>query len=133
MITSLAKLMCQDKVSSDHFKTVILNEYKELLSGIGKLDSEINILLKANAVLYVAPVQKVAHSLQELLKNELDKPVKHGIIVPLSIDIPREWFNSFVCVQKPSGKIRLCLDPTQLDKYIVHLHHDAKLVEGLLL
>ena len=37
-----------------------------------------------------------------------------------------------LCVQKPNGKIRLCLDPTQLNKYIVYPHHDAKLVESLL-
>ena len=35
-------------------------------------------------------------------------------------------------MQKPNGKIRLCLDPTQLNKYIVYPYHDAKLVEGLL-
>ena len=46
----------QDKLASDHFKTVILNENKELFSGIGKLDGEIKITLKSNAVLYAAPV-----------------------------------------------------------------------------
>ena len=33
---------------------------------------------------------------------------------------------------KPNGKIRLCLDPTQLNKYTVCPHHDAKLFEDLL-
>ena len=46
---------CQDKLASDQFKTVLLNEYKELFSCISKLDGEINITLKADAVLYVAP------------------------------------------------------------------------------
>ena len=67
------------------------------------------------------------------IKNELDKLVKHNIIVPLGIDKPSEWCNSFVYVQKPNGKIRLYLDPTQLNKYIVHPHHDVKLFENLLL
>ena len=66
------------------------------------------------------------------IKNELDKLVKQGFIVPLGIDEPSEWCNLFVCVQKPNGKIRLYLDPTQLNKYIVYPHHNAKLVEDLL-
>ena len=48
--TGNTDVKCQDKLASDHFKTVILNEYKALFSGIGKLDGEINITLKANAV-----------------------------------------------------------------------------------
>ena len=45
--TGKTDVKCQDKLASDHFKAVILNEYKELFSGIGKLDGEINITLKA--------------------------------------------------------------------------------------
>ena len=66
------------------------------------------------------------------ITNELDKLVKQGIIVPLGIDEPSKWYNSFVCVWKPNGKMRLCLDPMQLIKCIVHPHYDAKLVEDLL-
>ena len=31
-----------------------------------------------------------------------------------------EWLNSFVTVQKPNGSLQICLDPTDLNKYIVH-------------
>ena len=44
--TGNTDMKCQDKLASDHFKTVILNEYKKLFSGICKLDGEINITLK---------------------------------------------------------------------------------------
>ena len=30
-----------------------------------------------------------------------------------------EWLNSFVRVHKPNGSLRICLDPTDLNKYIV--------------
>ena len=91
---------CQDKTNSDHFKLVILNQYKELFQGIRKL-GEINITLKPNAIPYVAPVHRVAHSLHEPLKKELDRLVKVGIIILPGIDEPNEWCNSFVCVHKP--------------------------------
>ena len=54
--TGKPDMKCQDKLVSDHFKTVILNEYKELFSSIGQLNGEIKITLNSNAVLYVAPV-----------------------------------------------------------------------------
>ena len=57
----------QDKLASDHFKMVILTEYRELFSGIGKVDGEIKITLKSYAVPYVAPMRRVAHSLQKPL------------------------------------------------------------------
>ena len=31
-----------------------------------------------------------------------------------------EWLNSFVTVQKSNGSLQICLDPTDLNKYIVH-------------
>ena len=46
--TDKTNVKCPNKLASDHFKTVILNEYKELLSGIGTLDGEIKITLKSN-------------------------------------------------------------------------------------
>ena len=38
----------------------------------------------------------------------------------------------FVCVCKPNGSIRLCLDPTHLTKYIVTPHHDSKTLDDIL-
>ena len=41
--TGKTDMKCQDKLASGYFKTVILHEYKELISGIGKLDGEIKL------------------------------------------------------------------------------------------
>ena len=67
--TGKTDMKCQYKLMSDHFKMVIPTEYRELFSGIDKLDGEIKITLKSNAEPYVAPVRRVAHSLQEPLKK----------------------------------------------------------------
>ena len=50
----------------------------------------------------------------------------------VDIGEPIEWLNSFVCVKKSNGKIRLCLDPTHLNKWIIRPHHSAKLVDDIL-
>ena len=48
-------------------------------------------------------------------------------------DEPSNWLNSFICVRKPNGKIRLCLYLTQLNKYSVRPGHNACFLDALLL
>ena len=38
----------------------------------------------------------------------------------------------FICVCKSNGSIRLCLDPTHLNKYIVRPHHNSKTLDDIL-
>ena len=80
---------------------------------------------------YVAPIRRVAHALQEPLRLELEKLVDEGILCKLKIDKKSEWFNSFICVRKPNGSIRLCLDPT-LNKYILRPYHNSKTLDDIL-
>ena len=70
--------------------------------------------------------------MQEPLKNELDKLVCEEILHKVDISELIEWLNSFVCVKKANGKIRLCLDPTHLNKWIIRPRHSAKLVDDIL-
>ena len=54
-------------------------------------------------------------------KEELDRMENAGILSKYdSISGPApEWLNSFVTVRKPNGSLHICLDPTDLNKYIV--------------
>ena len=44
---------------------------------------------------------------------------KAGIISQLDCNTPTPWLNSYVIVKKPNASLRICLDPTDLNKYIV--------------
>ena len=117
---------------SEVFKHEIESEYPELFEGIGCMDGEISIKLKEGAIPDVEPIRCVLHAMQEPFKMELDKLCKEGILHKIDISEPVEWLNSFVCVKKPNGKIRLCLDPTHLNKSIIRPHHSATLVDDIL-
>ena len=114
------------------FKEKIEKEYPELFKGIALMDSEIPIKLKNGTVPHVEPVRRVPHVMQEPLKAELDKLVKEEILHKVDISEPIEWRNSFVCVKKANGKIRLCLDPTHLNRWIIRPRHSSKLVDDIL-
>ena len=72
------------------------------------------------------------HAMQEPLKMELDKLCKEGMLHKVDISEPIEWLNSFVCVKKSNGKVRLCLDLTHLNKWIIRPRHSAKLMDDIL-
>ena len=44
---------------------------------------------------------------------------KQGIISRLDCNTATEWPNSFVVVKKPNGALGICLDHTNVNKYIV--------------
>ena len=117
---------------SEASKAKMESEFPQLFKGIGCMDGEISIKLKEGAIPHVEPIKHVPHAMQGLLKMELDKLCKEGILHKVDISEPIEWLNSFVCVKKNNGKIRLCLDPTHLNKWIIRPHHSAKLVDDIL-
>ena len=89
----------QGKIDTDEFSIKIHHEYKDLFTGIGNMNTTIDIKLKEDTIPYVAPIHHVAHALQETLRLELEKLVDEGIFQKLKIDEMSEWLNSFVCVQ----------------------------------
>ena len=64
----------------NQFSVKIKCEYNNLFTGIGNMNTTIDIKLKENAVPYVAPIRRVAHALQEPLCLELEKLVDEGIL-----------------------------------------------------
>ena len=118
--------------ADDEFSVKIKHEYKDFFTGIGNMKTTMDIKLKDNAVPHVAPIRRVAHALKKPLCSDLEKLVDDGILRKLKIDKKSEWLNSFVCVHKPNGSIRLCLDPTHLNKYILRPHHNSKTLDDIL-
>ena len=56
---------------------------------------------------------------KDKIKQELSEMEQQGIITPVREGEPTAWVNSLVYHRKPSGKIRVCLDPKDLNKAIL--------------
>ena len=70
------------------------------------------------------PVRKAARRVSLALKDKFTKEIQSmvdsGILTKLTPGMPMpEWLNSFVLVKKPNGNLRVCLDPTDLNKSII--------------
>jgi len=97
-------------------KEKILHEYKDVFSGIGCFDGEYSITLDPTVTPVICPPRRVPVALQTALREELDFLTQKGILS--EVKEPTDWVNSCVCVTKPNCKIRLCLDPKDLNRAI---------------
>ena len=68
-----------------------------------------------------------------LYQAEIDKMLAEGIISPATG--PTDWVNSIACNIKetPSGKkVRLCIDPKDLNKNIKQEHYYSRTIDEIL-
>lgn len=111
-------------------KESILERYPEVFSeNVGQLEGEYHIKVDST----VNPVQhaprRVPVALRDRLKSELERMVEQEIIYPVTTPTP--WVSSLVVVSKPNGKLRLCLDPKDLNKAIQREHYPLPTIEDV--
>ena len=110
-------------------ETDIVESYKDLFTGIGCLEGEYSIKIDRSVPPTVHPPRKVTLAIKDKLKAELDKMEQIGVIVKQ--DQPTEWVNSMVTPTKPNGKIRVCIDPRDLNQAIQREHYPMKTIEDI--
>ena len=120
--TSFASDSCEEKTGTFLNKETFVHgpRFKSIFSCVGRFPVEpVNIQLSDDAVLIQKPARHVPMSLKDKSEQQIHSMEKHGIISKLDCNQATEWLNSFVLVKKPNGDLRICLDPTNLNKYIV--------------
>ena len=96
---------------------------------IGDMSGEYNIKTDPT----VLPVQhgrwKVPIEYKEEIEKELGEMVYQGIITKQTEPTP--WVSSLTYPKKANGKLRICLDPKDLNKAIIHENHKAPTLEEI--
>ena len=91
-----------------------------IFSGVGHFPIEpVDIVLSEDNEPVQKPACRVPVTMKEKFKTELIAMENAGIISKLDRNTPTPCLNSYVIVKKPNGSLRICLDPTDLNKYIV--------------
>lgn len=107
----------------------IIQEFPDVFDSIGCLPGEYTIHVDPEVPPVVHPPRRIPIALKEKLKMELDSLVAQGIISPVTEPTP--WVNSFVCVTKTNGSVRLCLDPRDLNKAVCKPHYVTPTFEDI--
>ena len=103
-------------------KQQILHNYPDVFDGIGRLPGPpYHIQLDSSIAPKQTPCQPIPVHLKEAFKQEVDKMLQVGVLKPVHEATP--WINNFVLVEGKDNsgnlKVRICLDPTNLNKSIV--------------
>ena len=72
--------------------------------------------IKENAIPTTMPNHKVPVAMRQPLKDEVERLVKLKVIT--QVDQPTEWVSQSVITLKKNDKVRLCLDPQELNKVL---------------
>ena len=79
-----------------------------------------HINLKPDVTPVVHPPRRIPYALRDKLRDQLQHMEKLDIIEKVSE--PTDWVNSLVIVSKANGKLRICIDPRDLNRAIKRQH-----------
>ena len=106
-----------------------LEDFPELLETTGVLPGEYEIKLEEHAKGVVHPCRKFPPALNMKIKETLKEMEKEGHIEP--VNEPTEWVSSMVVAVK-KDKVRICLDPRDLNQVIKREHHPMRTVDDVI-
>ena len=107
----------------------LMRDFEDVFTGLGCLPGEYHIEIDPS----IRPVQhtprRVPVPLKAKLKEKIDEMEKEGIIIQETK--PTDWISSLVAVQKP-GKLRVCIDPRDLNRAIKRPKYQMPTVDEVL-
>lgn len=98
-------------------KEKFLKENKDVFTSLGKFPDKAVIKVMNGAIPNTCLARRVPLNIKEKLKVVLNDLTDLGVIK--EVKEPSEWVSNIVIVEKPNGNLRICLDPAQLNKYLV--------------
>ena len=119
-------LLSVDQTKTEMTEDSVKREYSHLFSGMGDTG-----IARIEAKPYAKPVidapRRVPHALKDK-KEELDDMVEQNVIERVTEST--DWVSSLVViVEKPNGKLRVCLDPRNLNIEIKRPHYTMPTLE----
>ena len=119
------------KIDSD----LLLDEYADVFEGLGKLAGLYKITVDETIKPVVHPPRHLPVAIIERVQRKLEEMTTDGIIE--KVNQPTDWVYSMLVVSKPSteadgeSKIRICLDPRDLNVAIKRGHFPMPTIEEI--
>jgi hypothetical protein len=102
-----------------------------LFEGLGCLKNrEYDIEIDPSSPSVQLPPRQILHKIQDRVKDELDRMTTLGVIEPITE--ATDWVSQITTTgMKKTGKVRVCLDPCQLNKAIRRQHYPMTTLESV--
>lgn len=123
----LGKNSCEQTDLILRVKEISANQ--QVFEGLGCLKNfEYDIDFIENPQFEVHAARRIPHAYRQMVKDELDSMVKHNVIREVTEATPAV---SPMVVVKQRGKIRICIDPTDVNKNVIRRHYPLKTLEEI--
>ena len=99
----------------------IFDKYAPCFEGIGRISEPYHIKIDDSVTPVLHPPRKLPATLRDRVQAELFDMESKGIIK--AVNEPTAWVNSMVVNEKRSGRLRICIDPRDLNKAIRREHY----------
>ena len=109
----------------------VLDRYTDVFEGLGCItDVVYHITLDTSRQPVVHPPRRVPVTLRPKIQEELICMEKLNVIE--KVEEPTDWVNSMVTIIKPNGKLRICIDPHDLNKTIKQEHYPMRTIDVII-
>ena len=103
--------------------------YPNLFDRLGRLKGAYNIRVDPTVKSATHARRKVPIKSKEAIDKELDYLIEEEIIME-QVE-PTPWVSSVTFPRKPNGEVKICLDPSNLNKAIIREHYKPMTVEEI--
>ena len=108
-------------INDDNFIAQVSSD-TNLLGNLGEAQLHVNPEVPPTAL----PCRKLPLALQEDVKQELERLVEIGVL------IPTVWVSQMAVVKKPDGSLRICIDPQPLNDALQREHYKLPTLDDVL-
>ncbi|KAJ8412727.1 hypothetical protein AAFF_G00116780 [Aldrovandia affinis] len=110
-------------------KQDLLQQYSSVFEGLGEFPGEHHICTDPKVPPVIHGCRRIPYSVYDRLKDTLDDLQKRGVIS--RVTKPTAWVSSLCITEKRNGSLRVCLDPKDLNRAILHQHFSIPTPEDL--
>ena len=103
--------------------------YPDCFKGIGKFRETFHITLDPGVTPVVHAPRRCPIHIKDDVRNEINQMVELGVIE--KVEEPTDWVSSIVYSRKSNGKLRICLDPKDLNTTIKRPHYPTPTLEEI--
>ena len=127
--TQMNLVQCVDTINKQ--APNIFSEYSDVFNGLGCITDVVNhIEIDQNSNPVVHHPWRTPVTLRPKVQEELSHMESLNVIE--KIDEPTEWVNSMVSIVKPNGKLRICIDPRDLNKIVKRQYYPMRTVDEII-
>ena len=106
------------------------NELKKSAKNIGAFPGYHTLKLSEGTQPKIIPNRRIPVAIRDEVKTELDRLIQLGVISPVSK--PTQWLSQMVVVKKKNSKLRVCIDPCELNKALERERYPLPILEDVL-